>query len=102
MKKRDASCPLCGARFSPEALLDACDELVSAELGVLAGRCPHCQGELEVRPQAERLQVGYTVGRNAGGFVTALALPCPGLRIERPHDGGLLLRVGERRWHFAG
>jgi hypothetical protein len=35
MAKRDASCPLCGAKMVPAQVLDACEEIVDEHLGVL-------------------------------------------------------------------
>lgn len=96
--KREASCPLCGARLTPQQVLDACEELVDAGHGVLGCRCPYCQGYFEVMPQADSVAIGYL---RHGRFDTVLALPCTGLTVEL---GGDTLRVeaAGRNWTFAG
>jgi len=95
--KRDANCPLCGAKIPPSAWLDACDELVDSEGGILAARCPACQGRLEVLPQAGRLQLGF---RNGARFESALDIDYPGLAVTLS-DGRLCLRADGREWTFV-
>ena len=97
--KRDSSCPLCGAKMTPTELLDACLELVNAELGVLSARCPYCQGALEIRPVDDRVDVGYCVGSAEVRFDVVISLPCAGLRVSRS-AGGLVLNTAERNWTF--
>lgn len=63
MINRHSGCPLCGGKLSALELLDACDELADAALGVLAARCPYCQGHLEIRPVAGGIEVGYRSSR---------------------------------------
>ena len=94
----DDRCPLCGARLPPTAWLDACEELLDAELGVLAARCPACQGRLEIRPQDGRLELGY---RNANGreFESARSLDFPQLKLTLLAQE-MILALGERSWHF--
>lgn len=100
--KRESSCPLCGARMTPMDLLDACTGLIDADLGVLEAQCPHCQGHLEIRPVAEQIDIGYCVGGTTTHFETAIALPYPGLSVERAADGaGWVLSAPDRRWSFA-
>jgi hypothetical protein len=96
MAKREAGCPLCGARLTAEQVLDACEESVGA--GILGCNCPHCQGYFEVRPAAGRVDIGYLMN---GLFDTVLALPCAGLAAERAADGTLRLATPERTWEFA-
>lgn len=96
--KREANCPLCGAKLTPAQVLDACDELVDGERGVLGCRCPYCQGYFEVMPAADRLEIGYV--RN-GRFDAVLALPCPGLTAE-PRGDALRIAAAGREWTFEG
>ena len=95
--KRDANCPLCGAKLSPSAWLDACDELLDGEHGILAARCPACQGRLEILAQTGSLQLGY---RNGNNFTAALSLDYPGLQVGTAGDR-LRLRADEREWFFG-
>lgn len=95
--KRDANCPLCGAKLRPSSWLDACDELLDSEHGILATRCPACQGRLELLPQVDSLQLGY---RNGSRFEAALTLDYPGLQIEAGGDR-LCLRAEGREWFFV-
>jgi len=97
--KRDSSCPLCGAKMTPAELLDACTDLVSAELGVLGARCPHCQGALEIRPVHDRVDIGYCIGATDVRFDVVISLPCAGLRVSCS-AGGLVLEATERNWTF--
>lgn len=95
--KRDANCPLCGAKLPPSAWLDACDELLDGARGILAARCPACQGRLEVLAQTGSLQLGY---RNGNNFTAALSLDYPGLQVDTAGDR-LCLRADEREWVFV-
>jgi len=97
--KRDSSCPLCGAKMTPTELLDACSELVNAELGVLSARCPYCQGALEIRPVDDRVDIGYCVGADDVRFDVVISLLCAELRVSRS-AGGLALNTAERNWTF--
>lgn len=100
--KRDASCPLCGAKMSAAELLDACTELVDAHLGVLAARCPHCQGYLEVQPTSGRVDVGYLTGAGRDAhFAIAISLPFDALDVQRCESPPYLrLATAERAWDF--
>ncbi|MDK9725227.1 MAG: hypothetical protein OEL88_10065 [Sterolibacteriaceae bacterium MAG5] len=101
MVKRESGCPLCGARLDAAALLDACSGLLDAGLGVLAARCPACQGYLEVRPVEGRLDLGYLGGAgSAGRFEVALSLLAEGLAVER-HDDTLRVALAGRHWAFS-
>lgn len=75
--RTEPRCPLCGAHLTAEELLEAGEELIDAALGVIAGHCPHCQGNLELLPAAGQVEVGYL--NKAGYFDTVLILPCAGL-----------------------
>lgn len=94
-------CPLCGARLTAAALLDAGDSLDDAAPGVVAGRCPHCQGRLELRPAGGRVEVGY-LARHAGTtrFDVVLCLSLEGLEASPASDGALEVRAGSRTWRF--
>jgi hypothetical protein len=99
MVRREASCPLCGARMQAEELLDACGEIIDAGLGVLACRCPYCQGYLEAMPAAGSVAIGYLMN---GLFDAALSLPCEGLEVERAEGKtALKLRTPNRDWEFC-
>ena len=101
MLKRKAGCPLCGANMGAVDLLNACTEFVDFELGVLSGRCPHCQGYLEVLPTDGRVDIGYTVGTDSIRFDAAVSLPCAGLVLERSESPpGMVLKDSGRRWEF--
>jgi hypothetical protein len=96
--KREASCPLCGAKLAPTQVLDACEEVVDAALGVLGCRCPYCQGYFEVKPTAESVEIGYLQN---GCFETVVSLPVDGLTMLRDTATGLLrIRLGGRDWKF--
>jgi hypothetical protein len=75
--RTEPRCPLCGAHLTAEELLEAGEELIDAALGVIAGHCPHCQGNLELLPGVGQLEIGYL--NKAGAFDTVLILPCDGL-----------------------
>jgi len=75
--RTEPRCPLCGAHLTAEELLETGEELIDAALGVIAGHCPHCQGNLEFVPGVGQLQVGYL--NRAGSFDAVLVLPCVGL-----------------------
>jgi hypothetical protein len=104
MSHRHSGCPLCGGQLSARDLLNACDELADAGLGIIAARCPHCphcphcQGRLEIRPTAGHLEIGYIVGQR---FDVAFSLDCVGLEVlADAGDGGLRLRMQEKGWEF--
>ena len=100
MTNRHSGCPLCGGKLSALDLLDACDELVDAELGVLAARCPHCQGRLEIRPDQGRIDIGYLVGTSPR-FDVAFSLVCEGLEIVSDKEPDCLrLLAPARHWAF--
>jgi len=90
-------CPLCGARLDATTVLAACDELIDHETGLLAGRCPFCQGLLEVRLGPDAIELGY---RRPGGFEVVSTLACPGLVIDRDSEG-LTLHLSGRTLHFT-
>jgi len=97
--KRDSSCPLCGAKMTPTELLDACTDLVNADLGILSAHCPYCQGALEIRPEDGRIDIGYQVGVAVTRFDVVISLPYDGLLVSRS-DTGLELTAPERSWMF--
>lgn len=97
--KREADCPLCGAKLTAAAMLDAGEELIDAALGVLGARCPHCQGYLEVRPEAGAVRVGYLTGDR---FEAVRTLPAAGLTVLQAVDTGTLaLSLGGHSWRFG-
>ncbi len=96
MTHRHSGCPLCGGQLSARDLLNACDELADASLGILAARCPHCQGRLEIRPAAGCIEIGYIVGSR---FDVAFSIDCVGLEVLAG-DGSLRLRMQEKEWAF--
>ena len=83
--------------MSAAQLLDACEEIVDAELGVLSCHCPYCQGYLEAMPVAGRVDLGYL--RNSR-FDAVLSLPAAGLAVERTDDGAMTLKAAGRWWRF--
>ncbi len=94
-------CPLCGAHLTAFALLDSAGELDEPDLGVVAGRCPHCQGYLELRPAAGRLEVGYVVrGAGTWRFDAVLSLEAAGLAPSLAAEGSLTVTAGGRAWRF--
>ena len=96
MAKREASCPLCGAKLTPAQVFDACGELVGE--GVLECHCPYCQGYFEVRPSAESVEIGYLRG---GRFDVVVTLPAEGLAVLRDTATGVLrVRWEGRDWKF--
>lgn len=98
MSHRHSGCPLCGGQLTALDLLNACDELADASLGILAARCPHCQGRLEIRPAAGHIEIGYIVGQR---FDVAFSLDCAGLEVlADAGDGSLRLRMQEKGWEF--
>jgi hypothetical protein len=101
MTKRHSGCPLCGGKLTALDLLNACDELADADLGVLSARCPHCQGRLEIRPAAGQIDIGYIVGANQPRFDVAFSIDCAGLEIVASEESASLsLRAAEQRWEF--
>jgi hypothetical protein len=99
MIKKEPRCPLCGAHLTAEELLDAAEEVIDAELGAIAGHCPHCQGRLELMPAVEQLDVGYL--NASGSFDVVLSLPLAGLLVERADDDALLVSSGSHHWRIA-
>ncbi len=98
MARREATCPLCGAKLTPAQVLDACEEVADASRSVLSCHCPHCQGHLEVMPAAGRVDIGYL--RN-GRFDVVLTLACDGLTVLRDTStGSLRIRMPGRDWKF--
>lgn len=101
MTKRHSGCPLCGGNLTALDLLNACDELVDADLGILAARCPHCQGRLEIRPTAGQIDIGYVVGVEMSRFDVAFSLPLDGLEVVAGGaDGSLSLCTSDQNWDF--
>lgn len=101
MARREASCPLCGAKMQAVQLLDACEEIVDAGFGVLACHCPYCQGYLEIMPTSGKVHIGYLVGKDARRFDVVLSLPCEGLAVACTEAGSVLeLKTAERVWVF--
>ncbi|MEW6163832.1 MAG: hypothetical protein AB1642_02090 [Pseudomonadota bacterium] len=99
MARRAASCLLCGARLAPAQVLDACEEIADAELGVLVCHCPDCQGHFDVRPVEGCVEIGYL--RN-GRFDVVVPLPADGLTALREmNSGALRVRLDGRAWAFA-
>jgi hypothetical protein len=97
---RDSKCPLCGATLTPTEILDACGELVDPVLGVVETHCPHCQGRLEARPSAGQVDLGFLIG-DKERFDVALAMPCAGLKVERPNGSPCIrLTAAGRVWEF--
>jgi hypothetical protein len=100
--KRDSDCPLCGAKLKPDELLDACGELLSPELGVLAARCPHCQGYIEVLPTTGSLLIGYLKDGATPLFETVITLPCVELEIHlSTAPPQLIAAFAGRSWFFT-
>lgn len=95
MAKREATCPLCGAKLSAAQVLGACEESVGEH--VLDCHCPFCQGYFEVRPATDILEIGYL--RN-GRFEVVVTLPAVGLTARRDTATGNL-RLEGRDWKFA-
>lgn len=100
MLKRQSGCPLCGARMDARDWMATVTGLLDQELGVLAARCPYCQGYLELRPLAGRLEIGYLSGAASPGFQVAMSLPWPGLEAQTGPQG-LQLQAPEGRWEFV-
>ena len=87
--------------MTPINMIDACMEISSAELGVLAARCPHCQGNFEIRPATDRIDLGYCDGGPVVRFDVAFSLSFAGLVVEHGEDPPVLvLRTSDRRWVF--
>lgn len=101
MINRHSGCPLCGGKLTAHDLLDACDGLADAVLGVLSARCPFCQGHLEIRPATGRIDIGYSAGTDVRRFDVAASLACDGLEIVATDEAACLrLRSPERTWEF--
>lgn len=102
MIKRNSDCPLCGAKLTPGELLDACGELLSPELGVLAARCPHCQGYIEVQPSNGSLQIGYLKDGATPLFETVTILPGAELEVlPSTAPPQLAVSLAGRSWVFT-
>jgi hypothetical protein len=99
--KRASRCPLCGATMTPTNLIDACTELVDLDLGVLAARCPHCQGQLELRLSNGQLDLGYCTGNNPLRFDVAQSIAVDGLVVTRDTTPpSLVIAHDDRHWVF--
>ncbi|MEI7430588.1 MAG: hypothetical protein WCL27_09035, partial [Betaproteobacteria bacterium] len=99
--KRESRCPLCGATMTPTNLIDACTELANFELGVLAARCPHCQGHLEMRLSSGQIDLGYCAGNSPVRFDVAQTITVDGLLVtHEASPPGLVFLYLERRWVF--
>lgn len=97
--KRDATCPLCGAKLTPQQVLDAGEEIADATLGVLACRCPYCQGHFDSLPREGGIDLGYL---QHGRFDRVVSLPADGLCVLRDATrGSLHIRLAGRQWKFA-
>jgi transcription elongation factor Elf1 len=100
MARREASCPLCGAKMVAAQVLDACEEIVDEAMGVLACHCPYCQGYFEVRPTAGLVEIGYL---RYGHFDAVVRLPADGLNVLRDTTrGALRIRMAWQDWRFSG
>lgn len=98
--RTEPRCPLCGAHLTAEELLEAGDELIDAQLGVIATRCPHCQGNLEFLPGVGQIEVGYL--NRSGEFETVLLLACNGLAAARIAGGDTLtVQVSGKQYRYA-
>lgn len=87
--------------MTPLDMIDACVEMSNADLGVLAARCPHCQGHFEIQPVTDRIELGYCDGAATVRFEVALSLPVDGLVVERNESPpSLVLRRLDRHWVF--
>ncbi|MBK1681912.1 hypothetical protein [Rhodocyclus tenuis] len=87
--------------MTPNNIIDACNELVDADLGVLGARCPHCQGYFEIQPENGQLKLGYCAGKATASFEVAHSLTFAGLEVVRQESPpALLLSAGELRWQF--
>lgn len=96
MAKRDASCPLCGAKLTAAQVLDACEETVAP--GVIGCRCPFCQGYFEARPTTDAIEIGYLQGER---FAAVMRLAAPGIGVLRDTAGGtMLVKLAGRQWRF--
>lgn len=100
MLKRQAGCPLCGAKLMARDWLGASTGLLDAELGVLAARCPYCQGYLELRPLAGRVDIGYLVGKGNVRFEVALTLPYASLTVEY-RENAIQLCADDGSWEWS-
>ena len=98
---RDSKCPLCGATLTPTEILDACGEIIDPVHGVVEAHCPHCQGRLEARPDAGRVDLGFLIG-DKERFDVALALPFAELKVERQSGPPRIkLTAPGRSWEFT-
>jgi hypothetical protein len=96
--RRDATCPLCGAKLSPALVLDTCEEFADAALGALSGRCPFCQGHIDVQPREGSVAIGYV---QYGRFEAIVMLPAEGLvALRDTASGSMRLRMSWRDWRF--
>lgn len=102
MLKREANCPLCGARMPPHEWLDAATGITNTELGVLSAQCPYCQGHLEIQPDTDRIDLGYCVGNTSVRFEIALSMPYEGLRVCHSADrSALIVDAGSHHWEYT-
>lgn len=98
--RTEPRCPLCAAHLTVEELLAAGEELIDAKLGVIAGTCPHCQGNLELLPGVGQLEVGYL--NRSGAFDTVLLLACSGLAVARVAGGDTLtIQLNGKQYRYA-
>ena len=101
MSKRESRCPLCGGTLSAVDLLDASSEVVDFDLGVIATRCPHCQGYLEVMPTPGQLDVGYSSGTGKIHFEAVMSLLCASLeRVCVDDPPCMIVSAPGRSWRF--
>jgi hypothetical protein len=86
--------------LTPDELLAAAEELLDGERAIVAGRCPHCQGRLEIMLGVECLDIGYL--DRGGRFDVVQSLACPGLVALRQTDGETLtVSAGGSRYRYA-
>ena len=99
--KLETRCPLCGARLSAAAILDAAESLIAPALGVIDVHCPHCQGYLEARPTAGQVDIGYVGEGGNTSFEVALSVAYDGLAVDLQASPSRLSVVAPgRSWVF--
>lgn len=100
--KREATCPLCGARMTAAEVLDASGNLITPELGVIDACCPYCQGYFEVRPTDGRIDIGYLRDGKNAAFEVAVSLACEGLIVQlQGSSPRLRLTAPGHLWEFG-